>query len=185
MQESNRGCLIDACSLLNLYASRHIQEILQTLPFAFAIAKKVFEEAIYIRRGGSGEDADERDPIDLSPLQTANLLEIISPESEEEQAAYVAFATRLDDGEAMTCALALQRGDDIVTDDKKAIRILQNEAPHIRCHSTLPLIKKWAEISGITDQMLKPILIDVRKRARYSPPRSHPLCEWWERIMNL
>ncbi len=185
MPGSSKITLLDACSLLNLYASRHIQEILEALPYTFALAERVEKETLYVRRGGSGEDADEREVVDLSPLISANLLRVISLESEAETAAFVGFATQLGDGEAMTCALASLRGYDVVTDDKKALRTLKTHAPHVRCHTTLELIKEWAEMSGITRLALKEILIDVRERANYLPSSRHPLWKWWEGIMKV
>lgn len=52
--------LLDACCLLNLYATRRLDEILVAVQGRFAAAERVAAEALYIRRGGDGEDADGR-----------------------------------------------------------------------------------------------------------------------------
>lgn len=183
MQKHSVG-LLDTCSLLNLYATRYIREILEDLPLDFALAQRVKQGPLYIRRGGEGENAVEREPVDLSSLISENLLIVVSPECEEEQEAYVAFATQLDDGEAMGCALSMTRGYDLITDEKKTRRILEKGTPDVRFHSTLSLIKWWAELRGLTDPQLKSIFIDICGRTQYVPPGYHTLYQWWERIMN-
>ena len=58
--------VLDACLIINLYATRRFEEILSELPYRFAVSDKVFvDEMLYVRRGGSGEDALEHDPIDF------------------------------------------------------------------------------------------------------------------------
>src|SRR5712692_6705387 len=105
--------LLDACCLLNLHATRRLEEVLRTVRGRFAIVERVAAEALYTRRGGSGEDADEKDPIDFHPLVALGLLEVLCVETADEAASYIGFAAELDDGEAMTCALALHRGAEV------------------------------------------------------------------------
>lgn len=184
MPNRPRMCLLDACSLLNIYASGYINEILDTLPFTCAVVVAVERETLYIRRGGSGEDADEKVTVDMSPLIAANRLKVVSPNNDEEENAYVAYATQLHDGEAMTCALASLRGFDIVTDDRKASRVLETHAPHVSCHSTCSVVKEWSDISGATASTIKTVLTHIKERASFEPSRRDPLRNWWENIMN-
>lgn len=174
--------ILDACSLLNLFASRRIKDILR-LPHTFHIAEAVHKEALYIRRGGEGEDVDEHEPVDLNALMSAHLLVVDVPSNDAELASYVHFATQLDDGEAMTCALAAHRNWRVVTDDKKVPRILQMAAPHIICQTTLDVLKDWADAEAIDKSSLKSVVLDIRERANYFPPVSHPLKGWWDEVL--
>ena len=60
--------LLDACSLINLYATRRIVEILNSVSMQCVVSDIVLRESLYVRRGSTGEEADERDPIELRPL---------------------------------------------------------------------------------------------------------------------
>lgn len=172
--------LLDACCVLNLYATGQMAAILRALPWRFAVADRVATEALYIRRGGAGEDADERDPVDLGPLIARGLLEVLRLETEEEAATFVGFAAQLDDGEALTCALALHRGGMVGTDDRKAWRVCGGQAPPLEVYSTAALIEAWAEGQRIASGVLARVLTDIRERARFIPGRRDPLLSWWK-----
>jgi hypothetical protein len=74
------------------------------------VADVVRREAGYVFRGGDGPDTTEREPIDLGPLEEAGLLTTLSAESEEELRIYIDLTLEMDDGEAMTGAIASHRG---------------------------------------------------------------------------
>src|SRR3954470_290959 len=167
--------LLDACCLLNLHATRRLEQILLTVQGRFAVAERVAAETLYTRRGGSGDDADEKDPVDIRPLIAPGLLEELPVETADEAASYVGFAAQLDDGEAMTCALALHRGAILATDDRKALRLLASQAPRISVRSTAQLLKEWADGAQVASAELRTVLTDVRQRARFAPGRHDAL----------
>lgn len=175
--------LLDACCLLNLYATRRLTEILQANPVRFAVAERAAAETLYVRRGGSGDDADEQDPVDLQSLVSDGLLQILHLETDNEAASFVQFAAELDDGEAMTCALAVHRGAAVATDDRKALKVLGARAPGVRVYTTAELIKSWAESEQVAESDLKRVLADVRERARFAPGKHDRLQAWWETIV--
>ena len=174
---------LDACCLLNLHATRRVEAILQALPARFALADEVRTEAIYIFRGGDGEDAHERESIDLGPLVQSGLIEILRIETDQEMASFVRFAAELDDGEAMTLALAVHRGGAVATDDRKTLRVLRGLSPPIDSHTTVSLIKHWAESEAIEADALRQVLIDVEQRGRFVPGRHDPLRMWWQAML--
>src|SRR5438132_712100 len=67
---------LDACSLLNLIATRRIGEIAQAVLAIFVAERRAANEVHYIRRGGSGPDALDREAIDLVALETDGFLVI-------------------------------------------------------------------------------------------------------------
>ncbi|MGI8554362.1 MAG: hypothetical protein ACR2PL_26785 [Dehalococcoidia bacterium] len=172
--------LLDTCCLLNLHATRRIEEIFRALNLVIAIVDRVSREAMYLRRGGGDEDADEHERIDLQPLIAKGFLRVLRLEVDEEFTSFVRFAADLDDGEAMTCAVAVHRGAMIATDDRKTLRILAGRAPHTEVYTTARLIKHWADAHSIVGPELKPVLLDIQERTHFFPGRHEPLREWWE-----
>lgn len=178
-RESRVLLLLDGCCLLNLFATRHIEDILRALQWRFAVAAVVTEEAQWIHRGGEGVDALEREAVDTQPLVAAGLLEVISPETDAEYEAYVQFAAVLDDGEAMTAALAMHRGAAASTDDRKARREIAARAPGVALLSTAELMHEWATTEALERAVLAAALRDIRTRARFIPNAQDPLQPWW------
>src|SRR5687768_17510547 len=76
--------LLDACAVLNLYATRSMGPILMAVNGPVGVADVVAGEAQFVLRGGIGTDAREREPVDLQPLLNDDLLKVISSNIEEE-----------------------------------------------------------------------------------------------------
>lgn len=179
-QEERHLLLLDACCLLNLFATRHIEEILRTLQERFAIAAVVSAEAMWVYRGGAGNDALEREAVDTQPLLAAGLLEVLAPETDAENEDFVAFAAVLDDGEAMTAALAMHRDGTVATDDRKARREIAGRAPHVALSSTAELLHMWASTARVHPAVLARALQDVHTRAQFLLRSQDPFRPWWD-----
>jgi hypothetical protein len=171
--------LLDACCLLNLCATRFIEDILRALPLRFAVADRAAAEVRYLRRGGAGLDADVREPVDLQPLVAAGLLEVLAFATADEEASFVQFAANIDDGEAMTCALAWHRQAAVATDDLKTLRIVRPLVPPLPIYTTAGLMRQWADGQQVTGPVLKRALLNIEERARFAPGRHDPLRSWW------
>ncbi len=174
--------VIDACSVLNLYASRWMPDILRSTRNACHIASIVRQESQFVLRGGSGDEAGEPEPIDFTDLIQPELLAIADLETEEEALLYIDLSTRLDDGEEMTIALAVMRGWTVVTDDRKAGRISIELG--VAVLSSIELVYRWATDQSIAEPVLRSCVSDIRRRARWEPQQSHPLRSWWDQLMN-
>ena len=83
--------------------------------------------------------------MDLSLWSDEDLIRVMRLESEEEERTFVDLAALMDDGEAVTGAIALHRGYAVATDDRKARRILAERPRSITLVSTLDLLKLWDE----------------------------------------
>lgn len=154
--------LLDACSVVNLYATRRMDQILAAIGGPVAVADIVEREAQYVFQGGDGEDAREREAIDLQPWVSQGMLSLIEATHEEELLTFIDLTQELDDGEAMTAALAMHRGFTVVTDDRKAIRVLTSRAVPLR--GTLDLVKTWADQQAFESETLCVVLTDLRER---------------------
>jgi predicted nucleic acid-binding protein len=173
--------LLDACVVVNLYATRWMGPILAANGGSFAVVDVVAREAQYVFRGGSGDDAREREPVDLQSLHVEGKLAVISAEDEEEFLTFIDLSLEVGEGEAMTAALAIHRGCAVVTDDRKATRVLIERGVAVR--SSLSLISVWSESAAISSDVLSAALLDLRERGRYEPARGHPLRAWWDQAM--
>jgi predicted nucleic acid-binding protein len=168
--------LLDACVVLSLYASRRMEEILGTSEGPFLVAEAVLHETLYVHVNVGG--VREKEPVVLDPLLTAGILAVVEPESEDELLTYFDLALQLDDGEAMSGAIALHRGYRIATDDGKMIRLLGQRLPIV---GTLDLVRAWVEAESMAPQPVREALIGIAERG-YVPGRTHPHRHWWDQM---
>ena len=171
--------ILDASCLLNLYATDRLIEIAAALFWQLAVADYVLEqEALYVR---TIEEQEETVPVDLSPLIDKGLLLVLRLGNPSEEASFVELAAVLDDGEAVTGAIALNRGHLVAIDDRKARRVLGEKAPGTRLVSTLDLMRQWGE--SVPVQEVRDALRAMQHRARYIPGQRDPLYSWWRDMM--
>lgn len=181
--------LLDACAVVSLYATRRMADIVRVVSGNVAVVDVVASESQFVFRGGSGEDAREREPIDLSRFIEDGALSVLSTEVEEELLTFIDLTQvfsrhgRGGQGEAMTASVAIHRQCIVVTDDRKATRLLTEKGVALR--TSLDLIKSWSEQEELELKTLREVLVDLRQRGTYEPHRSHPLRGWWERGLGL
>jgi predicted nucleic acid-binding protein len=179
---SQECVILDACCIINLYASGQMGNILKSIPKSVTVAAYVHaKEVMRIHGGPNGDITQKYERIDLQPFINSGLLTIVSPETEAENLAFVNFATALDDGEAITGAIALHRNWSIATDDRKATSFFTQNMPHIQTISTPELIKYWVDTTHPPVEVLCTALQQVRTRARYEPDKRHKLYSWWQK----
>ncbi len=183
---SSRSCIIlDACCVINLYATGRIHQILGSISETVAVAHYVKEkEILSVYDGPRGNERSVKKVIELDPLITDGSLIVISP-SLEELNTYVNLAFEIDDGEAYTGAIAIHREWALATDDKKTIHVINKILPEVPILSTLELVKHWTEITNAPPEIVSELLQDIKKKAIYEPHRSHQLYDWWKSYMDL
>ena len=142
----------------------------------------VKNESLYLRKE---EDINENESVDIDDLINQGVIQICDCETAEEQELFVNLAASLDDGEAMSLAIALSRNWQLATDDKKARRIFkENNLNNDFLISTTDLIKVWAESQNIADDIIKSILLKVARKASFRPPKSDINLQWWNDILS-
>ena len=175
--------VLDASCLLNLYATGRMHDIAQAVPYRLAVTEYVAtQEALYVWR--MTDETEERVRVDLTPLIAEDLIEVIDFENQEEQTTFVDFAAQVDDGEAVTCALALHRGFAVATDDRKARRVFVESGGNVALFSTSELMKAWADEVSIPDSELQDALRAIQAGASFIPSRRDPLHDWWRSIIS-
>jgi hypothetical protein len=165
--------ILDACCAINLFATNHAGPILRSVGCPIVVARYVAEREMLSLAAlplSGDETLDER----LARHATA----IIDLQEEEEEH-FFALAAQMDDGEAITAAIAISRHWAIATDERKVGLILNRIAPTIRVVTTPELVKHWAEQSAVDGILLHSVLADIEAKARFYPWKAHPLYEWW------
>ena len=153
--------------------------------YQLVVADYVLEqEAIYVRIPGSEGLYDERAPVDLDPLVNEGLIQVMRLEQLSEESTFVDLAALVDDGEAVTGALALHHGCSIATDDRKARRVLGERAPGVPLVPTLELLKLWADAATVPDIELRAAMAEMRSGASYVPGDRDPLYTWWRAVLH-
>jgi hypothetical protein len=179
----SHDCIIlDACCIINLFASQQMRAILESIPRSLSVAAYVKDhEALKIYTGPIDNVQATTELIDLQPFIEKNLLVLADIETEEETTTYINLSERLDDGEAITGAIAINRNWAIATDDIASLKLFQSRTPHITLVSTLDLVKYWVDTVKPNDGLIYDTLLNIKLRGRYEPHRNHPLREWWQK----
>jgi hypothetical protein len=178
---SQSVAILDACVLINLLASSRAEDILTGSEYRFGICTVASSESIYLRAADPSAPPDE---VKLDPFVKSKCLTVYALSGAAEQTLYVDYAADLDDGEAMTLALAFSRGFTMATDDRKARRIFLEEIGDVtRLLSTTQILRAWSTKIGLTAGELKKLLLEVSRRGRFSPPSGDPDFSWWSKAV--
>jgi hypothetical protein len=161
--------ILDACCAINLHASGHMEDILEAIPGTVALATFVLDEEIL--------------RSNLQPFVERGLIRTVSPDSEAEENSFVNFAVELDDGEAVTGAIAMHRHWGVATDDRKAQRVFARTNPGVQLLSTPDLLKHWADTRNPPLEVVREALQNIQTQASYKPSATHSLHAWWQSIV--
>lgn len=167
--------LNDSSVLLNLLAADCLASIAAATGWQFAICPAVRDEAKKLRDAGTGEMVD----VELTPLITSGLLQLLELSGDEEQTLYVEQAVVVDDGEAMSIAIAAHRHLELAIDDKQAANHARRRFPQLHLWSTPEILKHWSDTGSVHVQTVGAAIRLIELRARYFPARTHPLADWW------
>lgn len=171
--------ILDSCAVINLYASGELASILSAHPAPAAIATAAIAELGWVGEGPRPDGSTDVETIDVAPHITSGAIAKVGPTTDLEVSLYVRFAVDLDDGEAMSTALAASRGLILVTDDRVALRVAADWLPAIATRTTPDIVKFWAESLRVKPTRLSIALQRIERRARFVPSRRHPLRDWW------
>ena len=173
--------ILDACVLINLLATGRAEDILSESGYQFGICPVVKNESIYLRARDLNAPPEE---VKLDAHLKSNRLTVFELSNDEEKELYVDYATQLDDGEAMSMALAYSRGINMASDDRKARRLFTEEiGDPKRLLSTPQILKEWSEKAGMNAANMKRVLMDVSRRGRFFPNPDDAHFEWWSKAV--
>jgi hypothetical protein len=168
--------LNDSSVLLNLIAGDCLSSIVADTGWQLAICPAVRDEAKKLRDLATGDMV----PLDITPLIGSGLLQVLELAGEEEQTLYVEQSVLVDDGEAMSIAIAASRSLELAIDDKQASNHTHRAFPKLKLWTTPEILKHWVETASVPPVKLSEVIRLIEARARYFPFKSHPLKVWWE-----
>ncbi|HEV7667645.1 MAG TPA: hypothetical protein VGS22_03910 [Thermoanaerobaculia bacterium] len=175
--------LLDACCLINLLTTERAGEILEALPYRWAVPRFVAENEVLrlgVKRGSHGE---VQRPITVAEIRAETGVEILDIESPIEIKERLRFGELLDQGEANACALAVGRQGGVATDDKKALALLARTAPEVPTLQSPEILFESLEGNRWTDLEVRRMLRAIRDRAKFVPHRGAPHFDWWTKLL--
>ena len=175
---TDRSAILDTCVLINLLATGRVAEIVGVIAASRMVCPAVSEESLYLR---PLEAQGQPEHVNLQPLITAGVFTPCQIEGGAEEDLYVTYALDLDDGEAMSLAIAQSRNLVLATDERKARRIARENVPQLCIISTAEIIRAWAEGKERRDVIA--VVRSILERARYRPSDSDPLALWWNKML--
>jgi hypothetical protein len=164
--------------LLNLLATDCPASIAAVTGWQFAICPAVRDEAKKLRDSQNGEMVE----VDIGPRIGFGILQVLELSGGKEQTHYVEQSIVVDDGEAMSIAIAAHRHLGLATDDKQAANHARRTFPDIHLWSTPEIVKKWTEAGNVDAEFLGNAIRLIEIRSRYFPSKSHAPAEWWRQV---
>lgn len=165
----------DTSVLLNLMAADCLSSLSNATGWQFVVCSAVFNETKKLRDINTGEMV----LVDLSRMIEAGLLQVMDIGDSDEKVIYIDQAAVVDDGEAMSMAIAVYRNLELAIDDRQATNHSKRTFPDLRIWSTPEILKTWAESTHLPTGTLGLAIRNIEERARYFPAKSHPLWSWW------
>ena len=177
---------LDACSLLNLYATMRLEQIATTLDLQFSVLPVVYPNESQFIYARDGRTRLEPVPLDLSKALEAGFVRVEDDLSDAENALYLEFAVaNIDDGEAMTAAAAILRGSGLITDDRKARRIISKAAPQLEIISSIGLVRRWVEDQKTDLSEAREVLYNIEICGNYTIGKNEPELTWCQSILTI
>jgi predicted nucleic acid-binding protein len=175
---TDRPAVLDTCVLINLLATGCMAEIVRVIAPSRMVCSAVAGESLYLR---PLESDGRLEAVDLTPLIETGVLASCEIEGSAEEDLYVNYALELDDGEAMSLAIAQSRNLALATDERKARRLARENVPQLSIITTAEIIHAWAEGNEQSDVVAA--VRSILARAKFRPPDSDPLAIWWSEIL--
>ena len=183
MVPGSKPSVLDTCVVLNLAASGAFEEVVATWPHPVAVSARASRsEALYTLAPGLEPGQREKVPLDLSQFIASGALMELSGESDIELMTRIGLERIMDPGEAYVAALAIHRGHSVITDDRAALRLLQQEYPDLPLFTTLDMIRHWGESQCTASEELCEVFWRMRQGANFVPSRKLPHWDWWKDI---
>lgn len=172
----------DACTLINLIATRRAPDILRAAGVSFVTPAIVAAQVKRLEGPLDEEGNPTSEVIDLSELKNARLLTVEEfPDSVIP--IFVACAERVRDADAACIALAAAKSVGLVTDDGKLRRVARSAVNDIELLWTLQIVRTGVEALTLNQRDLRALALDMRTRARFAPPRNDPDAPWMTALL--
>lgn len=177
------GCVIDSCSLLNLYTGWRGLSELKQLDINWYIPDAVAAESQFSRERGNDGNFSVNS-IDVEKFIDEGIFIRVRPEGPLEIEDYVNFAAEIDDGEAQAIAIAKNRKLQFLSDDAKAVRLCLGVAEKTEVVSTPRILNTWSLLAEGNIGRIPSVIRRIEELARFSPKAGSPWYSWWKEQAN-
>jgi predicted nucleic acid-binding protein len=164
--------VLDACVLINLWASRRMEQILAAAGQRPVLARQAADEALWIQ-----DEVGHREAIPVDRLAADGVIEVWSP-IDDELSVLIQLSVSLGDGEAASLAVAQGRRVAVATDDRPARAAARRLRPIVNLTSTSELLRGWS--TERPRATVATVLQRIEVGASFVPPQRDPNAGWWE-----
>ena len=172
--------VIDACSLINLYATEQEVLVLKTIQVRLVTTPQAAGEVLYRYGPIDNEGQRVKLPISLKGLISAKLLKIVPLDDGLTDYLVNAVTAGLRDADASVVALAQGLGHPLASDDNKVRKISARLIPAPPLESTLGLLRRMAETVGYTSRQIKALIAQLAWSGNFIIPKTDPNRAWYE-----
>ena len=183
---SQGNIILDATSVTNLCACGHLHDICDVIGKQFFVASHVQREARYLYGQPARVLEDKpNELIDWGFITMGQLITTTDPHSEEELATWISLvAMGLEEGDALTCALAHHRRWILASDNEHTLIWLHSNLPELSVITTLDLVQEWNKLATPSIEILLDSLWGMKDRGSYEPHHAHYLHDWWVAMLS-
>jgi predicted nucleic acid-binding protein len=178
-----REIVVDACSVLNLLATRREIAIVQALDLHLVVTPQVGSEALTLWTPPDADGQRTREPTSTDALRQGGYLETRELEGDAVIDDFISAAARIQDADASCIALAGASGLPLLTDDRKERRVARELFPNIELVSTLDVLADGGRALRWSEPEFRAAANDLRWRGNFAPPRSDPRGQWYDALL--
>lgn len=172
-RRADTDAVCDACVFINLWATGRVDEILVANQLRIMVPEQVATEC---RMEPGSTDLIVGEPRRCAELIERGRLRVVTL-GDNEVESYVQLGRELDDGEAAALAYAAVRSTTLLTDERKAIRIVSERFPQVAVIRTAALVRRWS--GQVAASAVAAVLRAIEEDASYLPNASDPDRDWW------
>ena len=180
-------CLVfDASTVINLYATDRMPEIIRALPARCTVSTYVKQrEALVVYKHTNVVNERERVPINLDQMIDSKLLETCDHNTPSITNRIVELASSgiRGMGEKVCVAIAAEHDWGVALDDHSATSKINHLMPNMQTITSLDILKYWSEQENITVRELDQVLKKLQFCGNYSIPKRHHLFNWTQECM--
>ena len=180
----NDTVIFDSSTLINIFCSGYYSSIFESLKQQLMVSQLVISESNYYYESG------KKQSLDLDYFTSQGIFDRAELNAEE-YPLFIVFAQQLDDGEAETIAIGINRGWSIAIDDRKAIKLIRERYPDAHVFCTPAIVKNWADNTTQREESVQKVIENIENYARFRPSNrkfydEYLKCkeqfDWWQKI---
>lgn len=176
----NNIIIADASTLINLYASGKMKELLEFLPNPVYVAQYVINEEILSIRNDEGilEKVDLENVIDNGLLKVVDI-----PSDTNLTDIYVELSSlAIGPGEVMCFAYATYYNCIVATDDMAAVKIIGRSGYDLPVLTTARILHESIIKQKFSQEEVSMAVQNIEKYANYYGAKQDPLYNWWKEL---